>query len=57
MDRIVVHRISVCVASRKMGKSDLLIHFLKLSNFKVILEKEEKESQHLESTVASNAHD
>ena len=43
MDRIVVHRISVCVASRKMGKSDLLIHFLKLSNFKVILEKEEKE--------------
>ena len=40
-----------------MGKSDLLIHFLKLSNFKVILEKEDRESQHLGSTVASNAHD
>ena len=40
-----------------MGKSDLLIHFLKFSNFKVILEKEDRESQRLESTVASNAHD
>ena len=56
MDRIVFHRI-IGVASRKMGKSDLLIHFLKLPNFKVILEREDRESQHLESTVASSAHD
>ena len=56
VDRIVFHRI-IGVASRKMGKADLLIHFLKLPNFKVILGREDRESQHLENTVASNAHD